>query len=343
MDEKAVKATVGLYDSHANVHKLQNQAERQSGEAYPLKQYHNEVKLQLIRQFATNAGSLLDLCCGRGGDIFKWIRCNVRSVLGLDISMKELVEAKKRLEAAKRKRGTNALEAQFKHVACLGTKEMNWDKKFDVVTCMFAIHYFFVNVTAAKMFFKNVAAAIKPGGHFIATFPSGKQVLAALNLKDEYRSPMLYLKKHWKGQPSVFGSPFTCAIADTVTSGGQTGEDISGSFEYLVFFNVIEGVAKEFNLELVTKYDNPDLDALFQDADAAKGFKHFKPPFQHREDGLKVASELYVACVFRMKSRDESEAAGEKRKRRDEDEAGDTTASGAAAPPEGKAARLENM
>ena len=41
-----------------------------------LRQFHNWIKLQLIlysKQY-TNGGKLLDVACGRGGDILKWTK-----------------------------------------------------------------------------------------------------------------------------------------------------------------------------------------------------------------------------------------------------------------------------
>lgn len=37
-----------------------------------------------------------------------------------------------------------------------------------------------------------------------------------------------------------------------------------GSFEYLVYFNVLEGVAAQFGLKLVTDYGDFELDELFE-------------------------------------------------------------------------------
>ena len=140
----------------------------------------------------------------------------------------------------------------------------------------------------------------------MATFPSGKKVLQTLNQREEYRQPMLFLRKGWEGRdPSKpFGQAFECAISDTVTraeTGSKDGE-IVGSREYLVFFNVIKALAREVGLELVTTYRSAELSCLFQDEDANSGFKHFKPPgsFDEAHESLRRASELYVATVFRM-------------------------------------------
>lgn len=45
---------------------------------------------------ARKVPALLDLACGRGGDIFKWIDADVQSVLGVDISKHEIEECQRR-------------------------------------------------------------------------------------------------------------------------------------------------------------------------------------------------------------------------------------------------------
>ena len=42
------------------------------------------------------AGSLLDLGCGRGGDLSKWREAEVQRVLGMDLSADQLEDARRR-------------------------------------------------------------------------------------------------------------------------------------------------------------------------------------------------------------------------------------------------------
>jgi hypothetical protein len=124
---------------------------------------------------------------------------------------------------------------------------------------------------------------------------------------------MLTLEAHWQGGPQCFGSPYICAIGDTVTGGthaccswhgtgrlqqarcayawemlctacvlslallptdsplpaclpaclraGEKGTQ--GSLEYLVYTNVLVGVAAQYGLKPVMDYGDPQLAALF--------------------------------------------------------------------------------
>ncbi len=52
--------------------------------------------------------------------------------------------------------------------------------KFDVVTCMYAIHYFFENEEKLHGFLNNVSSNLKIGGNFVCTFMDGESVEKAL-------------------------------------------------------------------------------------------------------------------------------------------------------------------
>lgn len=78
---------------------------RSEGAALPLKQYHNSIKRELINAFSGGQGaSLLDLACGRGGDIWKWFDAGLSYVLGVDLSPGEVAEATRRFDEATSKR-----------------------------------------------------------------------------------------------------------------------------------------------------------------------------------------------------------------------------------------------
>merc|ERR1719321_1412432 len=225
MDKRAVEATRQHYNRHAAPERAQGEAlaGRRGGRAYPLKQFHNHVKRLLLRRFAR--GALLDLCCGRGGDLQKWWDAGVRYVLGIDLAELEVEEARRRYAREREKRsrrGQPVMEAEFFPYAHLGEREMEWDR---------------------------ASAALRPGGIFLATFPDGKRVLAALQGRPSYQSQMLSVRQRWEGPPQCFASPYQVSIADTVTEG-----EGGGSYEYLVFFNVLQALAKEFGLEALTDY-----------------------------------------------------------------------------------------
>ena len=62
------------------------------------------------------------------------------------------------------------IKPYFKHIAGKGAG------KFDAVTCMFAIHYFFLSEKTLNGFLNNVSSNLKKDGVFICTFMDGESV-----------------------------------------------------------------------------------------------------------------------------------------------------------------------
>jgi mRNA (guanine-N7-)-methyltransferase len=307
---------------------------RKQGAALPLKQYHNRIKRELINAFAGSAPRLLDLACGRGGDLHKWTTAGVEFVKGVDLSPGEIQEARRRYEETKSEiegRGGVAPEVVFEVVSTLGTAPWSADggeggedgeggrpasgaaastarppppaNLFDAVSCMFAAHYFFSSEDAARRFLTNVAAHLKPGGCFFGTVPSGRKVMGAIRGGGAWPvldTPALRLEARWKGEAAPFGAAYTCAIKDTVTAGHETDPDsAAGSLEYLVFASAFTGLARTVGLEPVAAWNAPLLEALLDPADEQAAFKAFVPAFPGAHPSLERASELFVAFCFR--------------------------------------------
>lgn len=293
--------TKNHYNSHSNKFSDHRAAKRhrQGGPAYELKRFHNKIKRLLIRRFGFRCQRLLDMCCGRGGDINKWVEAEVRYVRGIDLSPGEIQEAAKRyreLPSSKRQRTI----CEFEDSDGLGLRPLEVAEPYDVATCMFALHYFCVKPDALKMFMSNVSRALKIGGHFIATFPDGKEILKCLRDGDTLDMPLFKLNKMWRGRPQCFGSAFTFAITDTVTHGE---DQTAGSFEYLVFFTVLTQIASEYHLRPVLHYEDEELNRCFAEADLNQPFKHFNPHFDgtpgEYRPSLETASRCNIAVVFR--------------------------------------------
>jgi mRNA (guanine-N7-)-methyltransferase len=300
------------YNKHAaeGNHKT-NIESRSQGVSYPLKRFHNNIKRALINRFVVG-DRLLDLACGRGGDIRKWFDVAVQRrgggpfkyCKGLDLSPDEIREAQSRYQEIKNEpRYVNTLlSCEFVTTDKLGTHDVCADgdeHSYGTVSCMFAIHYFFYSETVLRQFFRNVSRHLKNRGYFIATCPDGKRVLAELGSQDEVAKPLLRLAKKWTTPaPECFGSAFTCHIADTVV---QAHEGFSeGSLEYLVFSNALKAIAKEFDLFPVEDDWGRDLNGMFEEP---RGFiRHFKPIFPSASDpSLADASRLFQAIVLQKR------------------------------------------
>ncbi|GFR40878.1 hypothetical protein Agub_g1529, partial [Astrephomene gubernaculifera] len=305
------------YNSHVtNLSTREALQQRSEGPAQELKHFHNHVKRQLIWRFAHKQDRLLDLCCGRGGDLQKWKDTQIKYVKGLDISEREVEEARRRFaELVERRRGGN-LRCEFEAVDWLGERPYEdpgaGPASYGVVTCMFALHYFFVSESSLRMFLHNVASNLRTGGYFLGTLPSGHRVQELLAGRGELHTPMLRLVRRWKdpGRPAPFGSAYTCDIADTVTSSLEGATE--GSLEFLVDLPTLERCAAEAGLQAVRDYLDPVLMSCFEQEDIDAPFKRFKPffasslqldatpqrPHPLPPSSLEQASSLFVAFVF---------------------------------------------
>eukprot|EP00467_Chlorarachnion_reptans_P000542 CAMPEP_0114533386 /NCGR_PEP_ID=MMETSP0109-20121206/27218_1 /TAXON_ID=29199 /ORGANISM="Chlorarachnion reptans, Strain CCCM449" /LENGTH=1030 /DNA_ID=CAMNT_0001716607 /DNA_START=32 /DNA_END=3125 /DNA_ORIENTATION=+ len=295
--EADIQETKAHYDHHGR--KVQTMRERAQGVAAPLKRFHNQVKRRLIMRFCGRRRGLrlLDLACGRGGDLHKWKAAGIAYVRGIDLSPAEIDTARRRYGESKNKFSRMKVDfEQSDHVGSGPVPGLN--NQYDAVTCMFAAHYFFRDRNMLQNFLSNVSRALKPGGYFFGCAPDGKEVLKVLNQRKEYRSNVLHLKKEWQGNYKNFGSAFIFKILDTVTDGEV------GSREFLVFSTCFRGMAKEHGLEPVYDYQDSQLEELLLPQDRKNFFKHFNPNYSREREGqgLEVVSRINMAFCFRKKT-----------------------------------------
>ena len=162
-------------------------ASRGVSRLFHMRALNNWVKSLLINRYGSlqnNGSNVLDLACGKGGDLSKWSRARIRSYVGIDIALQSLRDAVDRItsNAQWNKLDIRLAQADLGAVEFTNSFQM-WDKtkgwsqgellrrgeKFDVVSMQFALHYLFGEESRAEMFFQNVQQVMQKGGHFIAT------------------------------------------------------------------------------------------------------------------------------------------------------------------------------
>jgi SAM-dependent methyltransferase len=148
--------------------------------------------------------ALFDIACGKGGDLPRWIDAGLTRVSGVDVTEDNIVNATDgiyarmsnlRLPHGSRYAfvtadGRNVINASY--IASMKPGPMRdmahslWNigaggppqmikyrgmcaAPFDIVTCHFAIHYFFESAQTLKALVANVAAHLAPGGYFVGT------------------------------------------------------------------------------------------------------------------------------------------------------------------------------
>lgn len=196
-----------------------------------LRSFNNWVKSTIIQKFSPNEDYtpgaqerggmvfaegpteakgllVLDIGCGKGGDLGKWQQApqNVELYVGLDPAEVSIDQAKERYRqmasrggggrGGRGRGGYNSrppprlFQGEFYAQDCFGEtiekvsliREVGFDGSggpsrfggggFDVVSMMFCMHYAFESEEKARTMLKNVAGALKKGGRFIGCIPN---------------------------------------------------------------------------------------------------------------------------------------------------------------------------
>ena len=195
--------------------KAQTVQERQASPIFYLRTFNNWVKAALIVMYGSheNERSVLDLACGKLGDMSKWRGQRVQRYTGVDISRNQLEEAASRFTSTTARLKQQAAEARHRHqsdkaeslmaqafqlrlvqadlgvVDCgpAGVFSDEWstvhasepDKRevFGCASMQFALHYLFATEARAVQFFRTLADRVAPGGHFIGTIPDANVLI----------------------------------------------------------------------------------------------------------------------------------------------------------------------
>jgi len=144
-----------------------------------MRTFHNRVKGALLRQSThlcsgkSSVLHLLDVGVGRGGDMFKWDKCQISNVVGYDPEESSIEEANKRyIQSCLRD------NRDYKFVCCPLISDLHQpSNSMDIVSCQFTIHYFFTSEKVLMEFLTNVHDLLKPGGIFVGTFMDGDTVM----------------------------------------------------------------------------------------------------------------------------------------------------------------------
>lgn len=168
--------------------------DRKSSSIYNIRVFHNWVKNELIKQtvnylktnYHINKISLLDLSSGRGGDMHKWLNNNIMFVVGFDIDGESIKEAYRRYQQMINdlKRKNLTIPNYYFYTMDLSDKNnlvkisnILKEQKFNIVSCQFAIHYFFRTEETLDTFIKIVSSYLEKDGFFIGTTMNGNKLM----------------------------------------------------------------------------------------------------------------------------------------------------------------------
>ena len=227
---------------------VRNRSSRHESFIYHLRELNNWVKTALIttifdmapKRYCRGPVAVLDVGCGKGGDIDKWLRCKsskgIERYVGVDIAIKSLqhfVSERLVLQSAGDRRkftklvcadlGTDVLTSSTLETYLVTSESvasssagqdgvegkiigkwssvagpMSNDEQYDIVSCQFALHYFFQTSEKCGTFFRNVHKHLKGGRHFVTSTIDSRRMaellLRQLCTTDASDSPTKELK-----------------------------------------------------------------------------------------------------------------------------------------------------
>ncbi|KAF8610825.1 guanine-N(7)-methyltransferase [Ceratobasidium sp. AG-I] len=269
-DERSQRSGDRRGDSHVvaqhyNQRKEVGRQARQGSVIIGLRSFNNWIKSVLIAKFCRRpfhesatrggtgrgramSGKVLDLGCGKGGDLNKWSKAGVKEYVGLDIADVSISQAEGRyMEMAPAQR----FDAEFHAFDCFSgpissvVSPQRLRTPFDVVSMQFCMHYAFESLEKVRMMLKNVSDYLRPGGIFLGTIPNSELLLSKLNQLpgDElsFGNPVYRIRFDSKEEQPLYGHRYWFFLRDAV-------EDVP---EYVVRWEEFKALSLEYGLKAV--------------------------------------------------------------------------------------------
>lgn len=266
-----------------------------------MRQFHNKyIKSTLIHLAASGKTepSLIDLCCGKGGDLYKWRSAGIKTVLGVDVSRDNIYNRNdgacvRWMNMARKTVPSERMSVDFLVGDCgelMSSLEaftderssdyyrdtyLNMDgtpQKFDIVSTQFAIHYFFNSRSRIDAFLRNVSSHLENGGYFIGTVLDGASVYDRLcknsdtdmiQRKDEAENLVWSIERKFEKctRKDFYKADHPVNFEIEIRLPSITGEGTSYK-EWLVNFEYLKRRASEHNLVLYRSRDIPGSDTF---------------------------------------------------------------------------------
>jgi len=171
-DSTKALAVASAYDSLRDAGK----SGRTQSSILHLRNFNNWVKATLIQEYAPKpTRRLLDLACGKLGDLSKWRLAGVERYCGVDISATGIADARVRFNDTVKSDGRTLAKLVRADIGCVDLTAAGvfaaapGEETFDAISIQFALHYLFATEQRALAFFRNIAGRLAPGGVFLGT------------------------------------------------------------------------------------------------------------------------------------------------------------------------------
>ena len=235
---------------------IANRSKRNLSPIIKLRNFNNAIKYMLIDKYTKRGDVVLELGCGKGGDLRKYGNAGISQFIGIDISNASIQEAHKRYRSMRNLSYQVILITGDCFGESLGVAVEPFPQcRFpcDVVSTQFCLHYAFESEEKARRALLNVAKSLRIGGHFFGTIPDSEFIRYKLNkIAKDVEQPSwgnsIYkvtfanneYQKNNNEFPSPYGQMYTFWLEDA----------IDNVPEYVVPFETLRSLADEYGLTL---------------------------------------------------------------------------------------------
>lgn len=284
-----------------------------------LRSFNNYIKKCLISKtkelIKRKDIKVLDLCCGKGGDIEKFNQIGAVLYVGVDMSKESLIIAKDRINKNRLEKGIKINNKFILIEEDLSNKNHSiWNHlkneqiTFNLVSCQMALHYQFGCEDHITNFLNIVNERLEQGGYFIATIiddnvlvkrlRENKKNKGTLTFGNQFYSVKFFNDKINKNQ--TYGHKYGFYLEDSIDRRGKDGE-INYVIEYLIILDKFVELCKNIGLNLIKKQNFLDYyQELTKESYYSELSKRFLNGFDvpNYEQQWEIA-QLYQVVIFR--------------------------------------------
>lgn len=187
--EPAVKEGIGeKVAAHYNSLQETGLAERSESRIFHMRKFNNWIKSMLIGEMIWRIRqekrderariTVLDVGCGKGGDLLKYMKGNISHLMCTDIAAESLNQCRDRYQQMRGRK----FDCEF--LAADSTRDRLRDKyrdpniAFDLVSVQFVMHYSFESVQQAETMLRNISENLSVGGFWIGTTTDANELVA---------------------------------------------------------------------------------------------------------------------------------------------------------------------
>ncbi|AYV86449.1 MAG: hypothetical protein Sylvanvirus1_45 [Sylvanvirus sp.] len=228
--------------------------------------YSNRVKDSTLQLTNIAHGEMLDLGCGKFGDMWKIIHANVKRYVGIDIDESFVKEGLKRWDKESPKhpnlnvsllsplamQDTKGIELAINALPRKPGPSVQSSNPFDLVSAFFSIHFAFQHPTEFKRLCQTIDLFChRQTGQFLCTFMDGEDVLSWFKEQGTTRisSPRSFDLTLQTSSLSTSSIPHVFGIPLQVWLNAKT---VPPHTEYLVFLPLLIQGLNDIGFELVT-------------------------------------------------------------------------------------------